>query len=186
MEKLSFIIVVMLIMTAVTVQSQPSQNQPESTKIEFKDLPKSIADQVKKDYSDYRVANVFKVVRSARNINYRVVLVKGQERLSLTYNMNGKFLNKVEMTDQVEKNEPVQSQPESAKIDLKDLPKNIAAQVKKDYAGYEVTNVFKVVRSANRTDYRVLVVKGQERLSLIYDSSGKLIRKVDMNADTDK
>jgi uncharacterized membrane protein YkoI len=56
------------------------------------------------------------------------------------------------------------------------LPANINAAIRKDYAGYEITEVDKE-HDKDRTTYEVELKKGDDKIKVHYDENGKEIKK---------
>ena len=64
-----------------------------------------------------------------------------------------------------------------------DLPKGITESVAKDYAGFTIKDATKVVAN-NVTTFEVVVVKGTTSETLLYDNTGKFVKKVTAKAGT--
>lgn len=73
------------------------------------------------------------------------------------------------------------------KVEVKpaDLPKAISDKVAADYAGYAIQNVEKVTKDKAIT-YQVVVLKGTDKEKLVYDASGKFVKKVAVAAAAKK
>lgn len=56
------------------------------------------------------------------------------------------------------------------------LPANINAEIRKNYAGYEITEVDKE-HDKDRTTYEVELKKGEDKVKVHYDENGKEVKK---------
>jgi hypothetical protein len=70
-------------------------------------------------------------------------------------------------------------------IKVADLQKSITDNVAKDYAGFTIKEAFKVVEK-NVTTYDVVITKGTTQETLVYDSTGKFLKKMEAKAGTAK
>ena len=70
-------------------------------------------------------------------------------------------------------------------VKVADLPKPITDNIAKDYVDYTVKNASSVTAN-NSTTYHVVVVKGTSSVTLVYDSNGKLLRKLGGKAPAHK
>jgi hypothetical protein len=59
-----------------------------------------------------------------------------------------------------------------------DLPKAITDNIAKDYAGYTVKEA-NSVKLNNTTTYEVVLSKGTESTTLVYDKDGNFLKKMD-------
>ncbi|RAW00936.1 PepSY-like domain-containing protein [Pseudochryseolinea flava] len=66
-------------------------------------------------------------------------------------------------------------------IDQHELPKAVRDVLSKGYTGYTVVEANKIQTNGN-TSYEAAVSKGQASYDLIFDSTGKLLKKVDKRA----
>jgi hypothetical protein len=74
----------------------------------------------------------------------------------------------------------VATQQQTAKTPVKpaDLPKPITDNIAKDYAGYSIKEA-NSVKMNNTMTYEVVVSKGTESLTLVYDKDGNFLKKMD-------
>jgi hypothetical protein len=64
-----------------------------------------------------------------------------------------------------------------------DLQKTITDNIAKDYAGFTIKEATKVV-SNSVTTYEVVITKGTNQETLLYDNNGKFVKKVGASAGT--
>ena len=67
-------------------------------------------------------------------------------------------------------------------IKMSELPSGVAETLKKEYADYKVTEVAKIV-SNGVTTYETEVGKGKNSFDLIWDGTGKLVKKIEKKAE---
>jgi flagellar basal body-associated protein FliL len=70
-------------------------------------------------------------------------------------------------------------------VKVADLPKPITDNIAKDYAGFTVKDASSVT-SNNVTTYHVVVTKGASTETLVYDGSGKFLKKLGSKAPAHK
>jgi len=63
-------------------------------------------------------------------------------------------------------------------VKVADLQKTITDNITKDYVGFVVKEATKVVEN-NVTTYEVVVTKGAMQETLLYDSTGKFLKKLE-------
>jgi hypothetical protein len=63
-------------------------------------------------------------------------------------------------------------------VKVADLQKTIIDNVAKDYAGFTIKEATKVVTN-NVVTYEILIVKGTDKETFLYDKDGKFLKKVD-------
>jgi hypothetical protein len=63
-------------------------------------------------------------------------------------------------------------------VKVADLQKSITDNITKDYAGFIVKDATKVVEN-NVTTYEVVVAKGSMEEKLLYDGTGKFLKKLE-------
>lgn len=65
------------------------------TEIKFSDLPQAVKDAIAKDFAGYKIEEIEKVEKKGV-ISYEMEVEKGKMEYELTYDLNGKLLNKEE------------------------------------------------------------------------------------------
>jgi hypothetical protein len=70
-------------------------------------------------------------------------------------------------------------------VKVADLPKPITDNVAKDYAGFTIKDASSVTAN-NVTTYHVVVTKGTTTETLVYDGSGKFLKKLGGKAPAHK
>ena len=83
-------------------------NAQNRTEIKSNDLPKSIIDNIAKEYVGYSIQNAFKV-NNNNHMTYEVIVEKGAEKDKLAYNENGNFIRKEPLTHMSAQNSSQQS-----------------------------------------------------------------------------
>jgi hypothetical protein len=68
-------------------------------------------------------------------------------------------------------------------LKVADLPKAIADNIAKNYAGYTVKQATKITEN-NVVSYDVMINKGTMSETLVYDKDGKFLRKMNPTAAT--
>jgi hypothetical protein len=71
---------------------------------------------------------------------------------------------------------PPKAKASSTPVKVTDLPKAIIDNVAKDFAGFTIKDA-KMVESNGVSQYDVIIVKGSTTETLIYDKTGKFIKK---------
>lgn len=102
MKKL-FSVLVLVLSAAVFVNAQTTTKTTKTTTttqksspvtVKVADLPKTITDNIAKDYPDFAIKQATSV--SANNVKtYHVVVMKGSTTNTLVYDNDGKFLKKL-------------------------------------------------------------------------------------------
>jgi hypothetical protein len=118
MKKLVLILVLVMGVMAVKAQDNktPGASESKSTvttpasTVRVADLPKSITDNIAKDYPGYTVKEASSLT-GKNGLNYQVVIMKGTTTESLLYDKDGTFLKKL-------------SNKEGMHHDMKDTKKN--------------------------------------------------------------
>jgi uncharacterized membrane protein YkoI len=72
-----------------------------------------------------------------------------------------------------------QAKPTTTVVKIADLPKAIADNVAKDYAGFTIKDA-KCTNTNNVLTYDVVIVKGTTTHTLVYDKDGKFIKMMPM------
>lgn len=65
-------------------------------------------------------------------------------------------------------------------VKVADLPKAITDNIAKDYPGYTVREASSMT-GKNGLNYKVSIMKGSETETLLYDNTGKFLKKVSKN-----
>src|SRR5674476_521334 len=78
---------------------------------------------------------------------------------------------------QTTKTPVVKEKPVRAVVMVGDLQKTITDNVTKDYAGYTIKEAAKVT-AGSKVTYEVVVVKGTTTETLVYDNTGKYLKKL--------
>lgn len=123
-----------------------------------------------KYYPTYIADSAFKVVTN-NVVSYEVGLVQGRARKKLMYDQNSTFckfgIDNVSLTiDQLTSN---MSLPEP-------IPYPVPDYLKRQLPDYLVDKVFKVTSNTNVVTYEIGVYKGREHKTLLFSSSGRLLR----------
>ena len=140
------------------------------TEVKITDLKKEITDLITKDYPDYKIIQAFKVDRP-ENSQFVVVINKEKSRISLIFDKNGKFLNKIEP-------------PKKSTVATEDLKKEIKEYVTKNFKDFNIANAVKIEDKGILT-FKVLIEKEKgkdndpDRIDLIFDKNGKFIKKME-------
>jgi hypothetical protein len=66
-------------------------------------------------------------------------------------------------------------------IKISDIPKAITDNISKSYAGYTIKEAF-TLKQEGKTDYKIIINKGTINESLLYDSQGNFIKKMEANS----
>jgi hypothetical protein len=93
------LIVLVLIMAVLAVNAQAAKTpvtkeKPVRAAVMVADLPKTITDNIAKDYVGYTVKEATSVTTNAV-VTYEVAVVKGTATETLVYDKDGKFLKKL-------------------------------------------------------------------------------------------
>jgi hypothetical protein len=97
MKKL--ILISVLVLSAVVMNAQVQQptakntNNPVSIKVS--NLPKTISDNIAKNYAGYAIKEAFTINQEGKT-NYKVIINKGTINETLMYDANGNFIKKLE------------------------------------------------------------------------------------------
>ena len=67
-------------------------------------------------------------------------------------------------------------------IKVADLPKTLSDTISKQYEGYSIKEVTKVVEN-NVTTFELVIAKGSDQQTLIYDNSWKFLKKQESKTD---
>ena len=67
-------------------------------------------------------------------------------------------------------------------VKVSDLQKAITDNIAKDYAGFTIKEANKVVEN-NVTTFEVVITKGTMQDTLVYDSNGKFLKKMEAKSD---
>jgi hypothetical protein len=86
MKKIASVLVLALTVVAFV-------NAQSKVEVKSNDLPKTITQNITKDYTGFAIENAFKVTNNNES-TYEVVVKKGMEKEKLVYNSNGNFLRK--------------------------------------------------------------------------------------------
>jgi hypothetical protein len=108
MKKVLFVLVLMMSVVAVNAQAAktPATNaKPTKTTIKVADLPKTITDNIAKDYAGYTIKEAESVTAN-KVVTTQVVVTKGTTTETLVYDNNGKFLKKLPEKTVVKHNAP--------------------------------------------------------------------------------
>lgn len=102
MKKIMLILVLVMSVIAVKAQDDKSPAATDSkttittpaTTVKVADLPKSVTDNIAKDYPGYTVKEA-STLTGKNGLNYQVVITKGTEKESLLFDKDGTFLKKL-------------------------------------------------------------------------------------------
>ncbi len=119
-----------------------------------KDIPQVVKDKFSNTFKD-----AIKVKWNKEKIGYEASFNLGNEKKSATLDESGKILET------------------ETSLKINELPKSVLASVKKDYAGYKITEAAKIDK-AGTTTYEAEVTKGKNKMDLIYDEMGNLKEKI--------
>jgi hypothetical protein len=70
-------------------------------------------------------------------------------------------------------------------VKVSDLPKGVADSIQKEYSGYTIKESNKVIQN-NTTTYEVVVSKGSQQKTLMFDNQGKSLKHGTGTMDMDK
>jgi hypothetical protein len=97
MKKL--ILISVLVLSAVVMNAQvkapTAKNTSTPVSIKVSDLPKTITDNIAKNYVGYMVKEAYTVTQEGKT-NYQVIINKGTTHETLLYDANGNFIRKME------------------------------------------------------------------------------------------
>ncbi len=95
MKKVVFVLVLMMAALVVNAQFRGATNvtMPTVTIVKKADLPKTIKDNVAKDYAGFAIKGATST-NTNNVITYAVVIVKGTTTETLVYDKEGKFIKK--------------------------------------------------------------------------------------------
>ena len=103
MKKLSYVIVIaVLSLVGTTAYGQEIEEtveqveQQEKVEIELSDLPEAVSKAIAADFAEYTADKAFKKLKDDA-IVYFVTLAKGEEKIGLYYNAEGKLLEKKDL-----------------------------------------------------------------------------------------
>lgn len=102
MKKLFFVLVMVMSVLMLNAQDNKTPGATESkspssstaTTIRAADLPKTITDNISKEYPGWTIKEASSVTGKS-GLNYQVAIMKGDDHETLLYDNNGKFLRKV-------------------------------------------------------------------------------------------
>jgi hypothetical protein len=118
-----------------------------------KDVPKIVKAKFGATFKEVK-----KVKWNKEKTGYEASFKMGKENKSVTLDEFGKIID-------IE-----------TEIKVSDLPKDILVSVKKDFAGYKITEAAKI-ETEGAIIYEAEVTKGKEKMDLIYDGNGNLKNK---------
>lgn len=106
MKKIMLILVLVMSVVMLKAQDDKTPGATESkstvtspaTVVKVADLPKSITDNIAKDYPGYTVREA-STLTGKNGLNYQVVIAKGTEKESLLYDKDGTFLKKLTLKE---------------------------------------------------------------------------------------
>lgn len=96
MKKVLFVLVLMMsvvVTNAQTVKTTSKHAKGPIAAVNVADLPKSITDNISKDYPGFTVKSATSIPGKDGN-DYKVAIVKGSDNETLLYNKDGKFVRK--------------------------------------------------------------------------------------------
>jgi hypothetical protein len=91
MKKILFYLI--FIMMPLVINAQESSCESVATSMKISDLPKTITNNIAKDYAGYTIKEAISI-KSGDNVTYEVAVVKETTLTTLTYDQDGKFLRK--------------------------------------------------------------------------------------------
>jgi hypothetical protein len=97
MKKVLFVLVLMMSVVAVNAQAAkttPATAKPTKTTVNVADLPKSVTDNIAKDYAGFTIKEA-ETVTSNNVVTTQVVVIKGTVKETLVYDNTGKFVKKI-------------------------------------------------------------------------------------------
>lgn len=97
MKKVLFVLVLMMAVVAVnaqTAKTTTTSTKPVKTMIKVADLPKTITDNVAKDYAGFTIKDA-ESVTSNNVTTTHVTVTKGSTKETLVYDSNGAFVKKL-------------------------------------------------------------------------------------------
>jgi hypothetical protein len=156
MKKIILVFLVSIFVTFVYGQTK--------TEVKTTDLKKEITSNIAKDYAGFKIDKAFKV-DNAGVINYQVNISQERAKITLIYDKDGKFLNKI-------------VPPRRSVVKNEDLKKDIKDNIAKDYKGYTIS---KAIQSDDNgvVTYHISILKDNERVNLVYDKDGKFLKKIE-------
>lgn len=158
------IIAALLISTALCDGKKIASGKEQ--KFTKKDLPASVLTAFETAYPKAAIKEVCKETDSSATI-YEIESTDGGMKRTVSYWADGKI---EEIEDAVS---------------LKDLPQAAQQSIAKNYPKGEVENVEKVTKKDVVT-FEALVVNGEERIEVVFDSSGKLVKSEKKAANEDE
>jgi len=96
MKKVLFVLVFIMAALVVNAQTQATTTQVKDTVtvVKIADLPKTITDNVAKDYAGFTIKDATSTVTN-NVLTYDVVIVNGTATETLVYDKDGKFVKKL-------------------------------------------------------------------------------------------
>jgi hypothetical protein len=146
----------MIFLLSITAKAQ------EKTTMNVNDLNSSIEKYIKKNYEGYKITEAFKYA-----LVYKMNVKKADTTVALVFNEKGAFLYKKTEADKSK----VSLQTRTT-IALEDVESNIPKYIKKNYAGYKLTEAYRYDEV-----YTTKIVKGADHQTLVFDKDGKFIKK---------
>ncbi|MEO9869829.1 hypothetical protein [Ekhidna sp.] len=100
----SLLLVAMFVFAGTISMKAQDSNQPANTELQqdqqeqiaIKDVPKVVQDSFKKDFEGIKIEKAYKV-SAKEGINYMLVVTYENEKWSLKYDANGKYLEKTKI-----------------------------------------------------------------------------------------
>jgi hypothetical protein len=113
MKRLFVVMVLMMAVLALNAQRTP---------VKVSDLNKAITDNIAKDYSGFTIKDATQVINNGVT-TFEVVIAKGATSETLSYDKDGKFLNKVTMKTGMTEKPVMKGKSSSEKTTHKPVPK---------------------------------------------------------------
>jgi len=87
------------------------------------------------------------------------------------------MMSVIAVNAQATKTQSTKTKPTHAVVQVADLQKPITDNIAKDYAGYTIKSASSVT-SNNVLTYQVVIAKGSDTETLVYDKSGAFVKKL--------
>ena len=149
-------IVVLSVCALLSVPSLAVRADEE--KVPLKDLPKAVADAVKKKFPKAKVVSASKEIEDEKTL-YEVTLKDGEQNVQVTATPEGKIV-------EIEK-----------EIAAKDLPKEVTEALDEKYPKATIKKVEEVIATGKDLAYEVLLVtKDKKTVEVKFDAKGKVLK----------
>jgi hypothetical protein len=154
--------------SAAAVGADSGKNSGNEQRLSKKDIPQAVAAAFEKAYPEAEIKEASRESRDSTTV-YEIVSLDGSVERTITYTADGRVAEIEEV------------------IGVQDLPETAQQLLTKEYPKGKVAKAEKVA-VGSKTTFEVLIVSGENRVKIVFDSTGKLInteKKAEEEKDED-